>query len=201
MDEKLRADVPKSTEEKEDISHIPNSMFDQNVNSFTEGETMNRDYLHQIYGEDMDFLNKEVRLTRTKYYEMREKVEKNFAESKNYERKKIIIIAIVYIVLLAISIFSIVIALSYFQVFIEANTKKYFESVDGNLLRGAWGAGGFFFGFGWMIFTISSGFFGAFVYSTIKNVRQYKKKRERALEILEENKFEQMLLGLYDAGR
>ena len=43
--------------------------------------------------------------------------------------------------------------------------------------------------------------FGVFVYSTIKNVRQYKKKRKRALEILEENKREQMLLGHYDAGR
>ncbi len=186
---------------KEDISHIPNSMFDQNVDSFAEGEAMNRDYLHHIYGESMDFLNKDVRLTRTKYYEMREKIEESFTNSISYERKKMIIITIIYVVLLVIAVFSIAISLSYFEIFMEFNAKKYFENVDGNMLRGTWGAGGFFFGVGWMILTISTGFFCAFVYSTIKNVRQYKKKRERALELLEENKYEQMLLGLYDAGR
>ena len=61
--------------------------------------------------------------------------------------------------------------------------------------------GGLFFGMGWIVLVISVTVFGAFAYSTIKNVRQYKKKRKRALEILEENKREQMLLGLYDAGR
>ncbi len=201
MDEKLRVDILEQTEEKPDISHIPNSMFDQNVDSFAEGETMNRDYLNKIYGESMDFLNKEVRLTRTKHYEMREKIEERFANNIKNERKKMIIIAVVYALVLIVAVFSINIALSYFEIFIEWNAKKYFEYVDGNMLRGLWGAGGFFFGVGWIILTISTGFFGAFVYSTIKNVRQYKNKRERALKLLEENKYEQMLLGLYDASR
>lgn len=201
MDEKLRVDTLESTEEKPDISHIPNSMFDQNINSFTDGENMDRNYLNRIYGESMDFLNKEVRLTRTKHYEMREDIEESFSESINQERKKMIVIAIIYAILMIFAILSIVISLYYFNVFTEFNAKKYFEYADGNMLRGTWGAGGFFFSVGWMILTISTGVFGAFVYSTIKNVRQYKKKRERALEILEENKFKQMLLGTYDAGR
>ncbi len=201
MDEKLRTDVLEASGDKEDISHLANRMFDQNVSSFAEGETMNRDYLHRIYGESMDFLNKEVRLTRTKHYEMRENIEESFSESINHERKKMVMIAIVYAVLMVFAILSIVISLYYFDIFIEFNAKKYLEHVDGNMLRGSWGVGGFFFSVGWMILTISTGLFGAFVYSTIKNVKQYKKKRKRALEILEENKFEQMLLGLYDASR
>lgn len=201
MDEKLRVAVLETSSDKEDISHIPNAMFDQNIATFDKSETMNRDYLNHIYGESMDFLNKEVRLTRTKHYEMREDIEESFSESINQERKKMIVIAIIYAILMIFAILSIVISLYYFNIFTEFNAKKYFEYVDGNMLRGTWGAGGFFFSVGWMILTISTGVFGVFVYSTIKNVRQYKKKRERALEILEENKFKQMLLGTYDAGR
>lgn len=201
MDEKLRVDILETTEEKEDISHIPNSMFDQNTASFVKGETMNRDYLYEIFGESMDFLNKDVRLTRTKHYEMREKVEQKFAKSVKDEKKKFLILLIIYVILLSVAIFSISIALQYFQFFVEADSQKYFVRVDEDYLRGTWGAGGFFFGVGWMILTISTGLFGAFLYRTIKNIKEYKEKRKRALEILEEDKFEQMLLGLYDASR
>ena len=189
------------TNEKPDISHLANRMFDQNTATFDKGETMNREYLKLIYGEDMDFLNKEVRLTRTRHYEMREKVEKNFDENVKNEKKKFFIILIIYVVLMVVALFSISIALDFFQLFVEADSQKYFVSIDGNYIRGAWGAGGFFFGVGWMILTISTGLFGAFVYSAIKNIKQYKEKKTRALKILEENKREQMLLGLYDAGR
>ena len=201
MEEKLRVDVLETAGDKEDISHLANRMFDQNVDSFAEGEAINRDYLHSIYGENMDFLNKEVRLTRTKYYEMREKVEENFIKSKKQEQNKLIILVVIYAVLLIVSISLITIALSYFDVFMDLNVKKYFEVVDGSMLQGTWSAGGFFFTVGWMLLVVSTSFLGAFIYSTIKNVRQYKAKRERSLKLLEENKREQMLLGLYDAGR
>lgn len=201
MEEKLRVDVLETSGDKEDISHLANRMFDQNVDSFAEGETMNRDYLHQIYGEDMEILNKEVRLTRTKHYEMREKIEESFTNSISYERKKTIIIAIVYAVVLVVAISLILMSFSYFNIFMDLNVKKYFEVVDGSMLQGTWSAGGFFFTVGWMLLVVSTSFLGAFIYSTIKNVRQYKAKRERSLKLLEENKREQMLLGLYDAGR
>lgn len=201
MDEKLRVDMLETTGEKEDILHIPNSMFDQNTASFVKGETMNRDYLYEIFGESMDFLNKDVRLTRTKHYEMREKVEQRFTKSIKDEKKKLLVLLIVYILLMFVAVYSISIALAYFQLFVEADSQKYFVRIDGNYIRGTWGAGGFFFGVGWMILTISTGIFGAFLYSTIRNIKEYKEKRKRALEILEEDKFEQMLLGLYDASR
>ncbi len=201
MDEKLKVDMTESTEEKPDISHIPNSMFDQNVNSFTEGETMNRDYLNSIYGENMDFLNKEVRLTRTKYYEMREKEEKRFSDSIKQERKRLAIFLIVYAIILVIALSLILMSFPFFEIFMDLNVRKYFEGVEEAMLRGSWSAGGFFFGVGWMLFTISTSLLGAFIYSTIKNINQYKENRERALKNLEESKYEQMLLGRYDASR
>ena len=201
MDEKLRVDVLESAEEKPDISHIPNSMFDQNVDSFAEGETMNRDYLHHIYGESMDFLNKEVRLTRTKYYEMCEDVEKTFAESLQQEKKKLIIVSVIFLGLIIFAIASFCVSSHSFDVYHDLYKQSFYEWIDKADVRAYWAMGGLFFGMGWIVLVISVTVFGAFAYSTIKNVRQYKKKRKRALEILEENKREQMLLGLYDAGR
>ncbi len=199
MDEKLREDIPVMAEEKPDISHIPNSMFDQNVNSFTEGEAMNRDYLQHIYGESMDFLNKDVRLTRTKHYEMREKIENSFNEKLQYEKKKILVLSIVFAVLILFAVISFCVSAHSFDVYHELCDISFYEWVDKKDVRSYWAMGGLFFGIGWIVLVTSVTIFGAFVYSTIKNVKQYKKKKERAIQNLEETKHEQMLLGLYDA--
>lgn len=42
-------------------------MFENNPDTFSEGEQMNRDYLVHLYNEDMSFLNKEIRMTRSGY--------------------------------------------------------------------------------------------------------------------------------------
>lgn len=201
MDEKLRVDILETTGDKEDISHIPNSMFDQNTATFDKGETMNRDYLYDIFGESMDFLNKEVRLTRTKYYEMREKVEQRFTKSIKDEKKKIVVVTAIFLVLVIFAIISFGLSADSFDKYEEVYELSFNEFVERKFVRAYWAMGGLFFGIGWMVLVINVTVFGVFVYSTIKNIKQYKKKRERALEILEENKREQMLLGLYDASR
>lgn len=201
MDEKLRVDILETSGDKEDISHIPNSMFDQNTASFVKGETMNRDYLYEIFGESMDFLNKDVRLTRTKHYEMREKIERGFEESIQYEKKKMTILMVILLVFIIFSIISFCVSANGFNMYHELYKLSFHEYVDKEIVRSYWAMGGLFFGIGWIVLVTSVTIFGAFVYSTIKNIKQYKEKRKRALEILEEDKFEQMLLGLYDAGR
>ena len=201
MDEKLRVDVLETSGDKEDISHIPNAMFDQNIATFDKSETMNRDYLHQIYGEDMEFLNKEVRLTRTKHYEMRESIEKTFEESIQYEKKKIIIVIAIFLVLLTFAIISLRLSADSFDKFYEINQLAFNEFVEKKYVRAYWAMGGLFFGIGWISLVTGVTGFGVFAFSAIKNIKQYKKRKERALESLEESKREQMLLGRYDAGR
>lgn len=201
MDEKLRVDTLESTEEKPDISHIPNSMFDQNAASFVRSETMNRDYLYHIYGEDMDFLNKEVRLTRTKHYETREKIENGFAESIQYEKKKMVIVTAIFLVLVIFAVISFNISAESFDKYQELYELSFVEYMDKGIVRAYWAMGGLFFGVGWIALVTGATGFGLLAYNSIKNVRQYKKKRGKALERLEESKREQMLLGLYDAGR
>ena len=201
MDEKLRVDVLESTEKKPDISYIPNSMFDQNVDSFAEGETMNRDYLHHIYGESMDFLNKEIRLTRTKHYEMREKIEKGFAESIRYEKKKMVIVTAIFLVLVIFAIVSFGLSADSFDKYEEIHKLSFNEFVDRKYVRAYWAMGGLFFGVGWIALVTGVTGYGVIVFNAIKNIKQYKKKKERALEKLEESKREQMLLGRYDASK
>ena len=201
MDEKLRVDVLESTEKKPDISYIPNSMFDQNTASFVRSETMNRDYLYHIYGENMDFLNKEVRLTRTKHYEMREKIEKGFAESIRYEKKKMVIVTAIFLVLVIFAIVSFGLSADSFDKYEEIHKLSFNEFVDRKYVRAYWAMGGLFFGVGWIALVTGVTGYGVIVFNAIKNIKQYKKKKERALEKLEENKREQMLLGRYDASK
>lgn len=201
MDEKLRVDVLESTEKKPDISYIPNSMFDQNTASFVRSETMNRDYLYHIYGENMDFLNKEVRLTRTKHYEMREKIEKGFAESIQYEKKKMVIVTAIFLVLVIFAIVSFGLSADSFDKYEEIHKLSFNEFVDRKYVRAYWAMGGLFFGVGWIALVTGVTGYGVIVFNAIKNIMQYKKKKERALEKLEESKREQMLLGRYDASK
>ena len=201
MDEKLRVDVLESTEKKPDISYIPNSMFDQNTASFVRSETMNRDYLYHIYGENMDFLNKEVRLTRTKHYEMREKIEKGFAESIRYEKKKMVIVTAIFLVLVIFAIVSFGLSADSFDKYEEIHKLSFNEFVDRKYVRAYWAMGGLFFGVGWIALVTGVTGYGVLVFNAIKNIKQYKKKKERALEKLEESKREQMLLGRYDASK
>lgn len=201
MDEKLRVDVLESTEKKPDISYIPNSMFDQNTASFVRSETMNRDYLYHIYGENMDFLNKEVRLTRTKHYEMREKIEKGFAESIRYEKKKMVIVTAIFLVLVIFAIVSFGLSADSFDKYEEIHKLSFNEFVDRKYVRAYWAMGGLFFGVGWIALVSGVTGYGVIVFNAIKNIKQYKKKKERALEKLEESKREQMLLGRYDASK
>lgn len=201
MDEKLRVDVLESTEKKPDISYIPNSMFDQNTASFVRSETMNRDYLYHIYGENMDFLNKEVRLTRTKHYEMREKIEKGFAESIRYEKKKMVIVTAIFLVLVIFAVVSFGLSADSFDKYEEIHKLSFNEFVDRKYVRAYWAMGGLFFGVGWIALVTGVTGYGVIVFNAIKNIKQYKKKKERALEKLEESKREQMLLGRYDASK
>ena len=51
-------------------------MFENNPDTFSEGEEMNRDYLVHLYNEDMSFLNKEIRMTRSNVFRDRKLLSK-----------------------------------------------------------------------------------------------------------------------------
>lgn len=195
MDENLKTEKP-------DISHIPNSMFDQNTASFIDGETMNRDYLYHIYGESMDFLNKEVRLTRTKYYEALEKVEQNFKREMD-QSKKVLIVSLIILAVCIVSAFSFYeLGARYYNLFAEnmwdvASSSGYSYSD----LKVMWQIFGLSMMMGSLFLLVGGIQLYMLGFGSIKRMKELKKTREKAVQRLETNKFEQMLLGLYDAGR
>ena len=66
MDEKLRVDTLESTEEKEDISHLVNRMFDQNV-IFEEEKPLGREYFDAVHHGELKPNTDQIVLTRSMY--------------------------------------------------------------------------------------------------------------------------------------
>jgi hypothetical protein len=132
---------------------------------------------------------------------MREKIENGFAESIQYEKKKMVIVTAIFLVLVIFAVISFGISADSFDKYQELYELSFVEYMDKDIVRAYWAMGGLFFGVGWIALVIGATGFGLLAYNSIKNVRQYKKKREKVLEKLEESKREQMLLGLYDASR
>ena len=88
-----------------------------------------------------------------------------------------------------------------FDKYEEIHKLSFNEFVDRKYVRAYWAMGGLFFGVGWIALVTGVTGYGVIVFNAIKNIKQYKKKKERALEKLEESKREQMLLGRYDASK
>lgn len=65
-------------------------MFENNPDTFIEGEKMNRDYLVHLYNEDMSFLNKEIRMTRSGYIKMYSDIESSYQNRKKETIKQLI---------------------------------------------------------------------------------------------------------------
>ena len=77
-------------------------VFEENTKTFVESQEMNRDYLKHIYKEDMEFLNKDVRMTRTEYFKDVDKTNESFDKEEKFVRRLLvasIIIAIIAIVI------------------------------------------------------------------------------------------------------
>ena len=80
-------------------------MFENNPDTFIEGEQMNRDYLVHLYNEDMSFLNKEIRMTRSGYIKMYSDIESSYQNRKKETTKQLIPMVIMYVIAIALAIF------------------------------------------------------------------------------------------------
>ena len=80
-------------------------MFENNPDTFIEGEQMNRDYLVHLYNEDMSFLNKEIRMTRSGYIKMYSDIESSYQNRKKETTKQLIPMVVMYVIAIAVAIF------------------------------------------------------------------------------------------------
>ena len=177
----------------ENKSEVKINMFENNLNTFSEGEQMNRDYLVHLYNEDMSFLNKEIRMTRSGYIKMYSDIESSYQNRKKETTKQLIPMVIIYVIAIVVAIF------------LRAISKEFFGFEDlwmfGNSRKMAAYIGGIFLGFSRVIFLSTSTILTAYVVKMIKTLKRFDRYRENALAKLEENKAECMSAGQYDAGK
>lgn len=168
-------------------------MFENNPDTFIEGEQMNRDYLVHLYNEDMSFLNKEIRMTRSGYIKMYSDIESSYQNRKKETTKQLIPMVIMYVIAIALAIF------------LRVVSKEFIALMDlwmfGDSRKLAAYIGGIFLGFSRVIFLSTSTILTAYVVKMIKTLKRFDRYRENALTKLEENKAECMSAGQYDAGK
>ena len=174
-------------------------VFEENTKTFVESQEMNRDYLKHIYKEDMEFLNKDVRMTRTEYFKDVDKTNESFDKEEKFFRR--LLVASIIIAIIAIVIAIVLVAFWYVDMRVYHQLVLGENSLNGAQLRGFWAMGANFGAIGWIILVCGIGqllFFGS---GYIKKLKMLKKNRQKALELLEERKKEFMLLGQYDAAK
>lgn len=168
-------------------------MFENNPDTFSEGEQMNRDYLVHLYNEDMSFLNKEIRMTRSGYIKMYSDIESSYQSRKKETTKQLIPMVIMYVIAIAVAIF------------LRVVSKEFIALMDlwmfGDSRKLAAYIGGIFLGFSRVIFLSTSTILTAYVVKMIKTLKRFDRYRENALTKLEENKAECMSAGQYDTGK
>ncbi len=199
MDENLNNENNKEIGKKVDLSKIHNKMFDENPDTFTEAEFMNRDYLNHIYGEDMDFLNKEIRQSRIKHYQEKQELEDNTAFKIKEEKKRMGIYSAVFLVALSPIIAVIIRVVVTLIRYTKLMGVDMWGAMSNANMQAHLVSGGFFISATWMFFVIIVTIYGVAIFSSVKKIKLWKYGLENALKRLEDSKEEYMLEGLYDA--
>ena len=175
MDEKLN-NQSVEIEEKSDISHLANRMFDENV-VCEEEKPLGREYFDAVHHGELKPNTDHIVMTRSMYNKSVIKIEENtkaeIKEAKKYIPIYVAIVVLLYILVVAINMLS----------------RSIGDIVVLSLSSGINAAA-------YMIFPALIFFFTA---STVKRIKRAKTAREKALQRLEQTKQECMMMGTYDA--
>ena len=187
--------------QKEDISSSYNDIFEYNVVD-VEPETMNRDYLNQIYDENMESLNKVVLLTRTQHFKRVEETKKSYEKEINWSKKLLTVSGMILAVFIGVAISFYAQGLRFQEMFTE-NIFKIGSSEGYSVteLKAMWQIFGLSGMVGSVFLFIGGLQFFFLGYGNIKRIKKLKKTRESALQKLENAKKEHMLAGTYDASK
>lgn len=183
-----------------------NSIFDYNTQKeVADSDNMNRDYLNGIYGENMSFLNKDIRLTRTQYYKRKQDIENSFDEEIKSYKKRMFIFSAASAVFGGFGIFSLYMSQNFQSLYIEAYEKIAYSKVaagtvgDQQLADYIRLATAVFGTVATFCIAAAIVVFLFFNIGLFKHISGLKKRKKASLEHLEEIKKECMLLGIYDA--
>lgn len=179
-------------------------VFSENTaEDLAKAESMNRDYLKHIYKEDMSFLNKKVRMTRTQYLREIDKLNTYFKAEKKRFYKYFVLITAVLLVGLTIGIWAwhewYVCWIFYRAAFADHVIGKAVFTEDE--IKGIRSMCVIYGTLGSVALVLGVPQFGFFGYGYYKKLKALERYRNRSLDSLESRKKEAMLLGQYDALR
>ncbi len=175
MDENLK-NKNIETEEKQDISHLANRLFDENV-VYEEEKPLGREYFDAVHHGELRPNTDHIVMTRSMYNKSVIKIEEN-TKAEIKEAKKYIPIYVIGIGLILFGVLAFTTACG--LIGLEPTMR---------LAGGVWA--------GTVVALPTISFFLAS--STVKRIKRAKTAREKALQRLEQTKQECMLMGTYDA--
>ena len=174
MDERVK-NKSVELEEKPDISHLANRMFDENI--IYEEKPLGREYFDAVHHGELKPNTDHIVMTRSMYNKSVIKIEEN-TKAEIKEAKKYIPIYVILEVLL-------------FILTVAINTVCHNIGLE-PILRLSGGVSA-------AALIIFPALIYLFTASTVKKIRRAKSAREKALQRLEQTKQECMMIGTYDA--
>ena len=175
MDEKLN-NQSVETEEKSDISHLANRMFDENV-VCEEEKPLGREYFDAVHHGELKPNTDHIVMTRSMYNKSVIKIEED-TKAEIKEAKKYIPIYVIIEILL-------------FVLTVAINTVCHNIGLE-PLIRLSGGVSA-------AALMILPALIYLFTAATVKKIKRAKTAREKALQRLEQTKQECMMMGTYDA--
>jgi hypothetical protein len=164
-----------------------------NIDTFSESEKMDRTYLKELYGEDMDFLNKEVRMTRSEYISKYNEIGKNYSERKRELLKSLAVVVAVYAVAIVLAVVFRIISNEFFDLMLISDA--------GNPRKAAAYITGIFMAFSRILFLSTTAILIICLVTALKNLKRLNRNKKFSIEQLENRKAEFMSAGQYDAGK
>lgn len=164
------------TEQKNDISHLANRMFDENI-VYEEEKPLGREYFDAVHHGDLKPNTDHIVMTRSMYNKSVMKIEENTKAEIKEAIKYIPIYVIIEILLFILTV--------------AINTVCHNIGLE-PLIRLSGGVSA-------AALMILPALIYLFTAATVKKIKRAKKARENALNRLEQTKQECMMMGTYDA--
>ncbi len=168
-------------------------LFGENPDTFSESEKMDRSYLKELYGEDMDFLNKEVRMTRSEYISKYNEIGKNYSGRKRELMKSLTVVTAVYAVATVVAVVLRIISNEFYELMLISDA--------GDPRKAAAYITGIFMAFSRVIFLSTTAILIICLVTALKNLKRLNRNKKFSIEQLENRKAEFMSAGQYDAGK
>lgn len=181
-DNKILSENTKNDKTPENKPSLSEMYYGSNTDTFAENDRIEREYLSALYGDDMDMLVKEIRMTRAQYIAEYNQIHENYKKEMEGTFKSLLFLTLLFSITLLISTVFLIISSRL------GETGGSDEAVV---------ASAFMILHRWVLI-ISAPVFIFFLLTLLKRIRDGQQSRKQAIDKLEKRKKECMAEGQYD---